>query len=880
MADDELDGVIAAYLNAEDAGRAPAPAAVLAAHPHLAGPLGAFLADHLGLAGLLRPPPPANGLFARGDAFAGFEVLAEAGFGGAAVVYRARQPHPAREVALKILHPSAGDPEAAERFRFEAASAGGIAHPNVARLFASGEWEGRRYLVSEWLPGGTLAGRLAEFVADPPAAARVVRDIARGVAAAHAAGVLHRDLKPANVLFDAAGVPKLADFGCATAVGRLTRLTRRGEAVGTLEYMAPEQASPRLGPPTTRTDVHGLGAVLYAALTGRAPFAADGPAEVLAAAVGGSPPGVRGLNPLVGADLAAVCGKCLEKSPARRYRSADEVADDLDRTLRGEPVSARAPGPARWAWASARRHPAVTALSAALGLALLASLVTFAGLWRRAEAAQAKADRRLALASDALVGFKDSAEARSLLPDDRAREDRATLVKLAGWLTRCHDDFPGDLAERHRAAYGLLQVAKMLGRLHEDALAAGYADEALGYLRAVVVADPANARHRSSLSEACVQRVSHRTALGRHEGNLESLREAVALAAGLAADFPASDHYRGTHASFNTALGAEYVRLGRPGEAVGPLHLSVRDAAALVEKYGDVDPWRHVYYDSALQGLAEALHASGRGPAEYLAAREAAVAYLDAHSARRPAEARLVLPAPAVRRVALAAALDNTGRRGEADAVMAHAEDESAAEVAQASDSLTTLLARASFLRERAFRLMPQDRPAALECFAQAGRLEARAAQAAGGVASRNAAQRLHLAGLLLRTAPELRDAAGAVALLEESARAGDLHPPDRLSLARAYAEAGRHHDAAREFATVGGELATTHRRSYPELLARAVTQFRVGDPAARAEFRRVSEAMHADYTTDWEAWQLLREAGAVFEAVGVSPTVVPAPRR
>lgn len=350
------------------------------------------------------------------------------------------------------------------------------------------------------------------------------------------------------MLFTADGRPKLADFGLARVGTGPSDATLSQMVLGTPSYLAPEAALGRAADVTAAADIYGLGAVGYQWLTSRPPFLGATPFDTLIMVREQEPAAPRGLRRDLPLDLQTIVLKCLEKDPARRYRDAESLGADLRSFVAGRAISARPVGPLRGLAKSARRHPAVAALSAAL----VVGLVIFAGLWRRAEAAQAraeseqaKADRRLALASEALEAFKNSAEARSLLPDGRAREDRATLVKLAGWLTRNHDDFPGDLVEQHRAAYGLLQVAKTLARLSEDALAAEYADAALAYLRAVVAADPADRDYRSSLSEACVQRVGHRTALGRHEGNLESLREAVGLAAGLAQEFPASDHSAG-----------------------------------------------------------------------------------------------------------------------------------------------------------------------------------------------------------------------------------------------------------------------------------------------------------------------------------------------
>ncbi len=853
--DDELDQAIAGYLAAEDAGTAD-PAALIAAHPHLAHPLGAFLAAHAGLAGRLRHAPPwVAGLVAPGSVFAGLEVLREAGSGGSAVVYHARQFNPPREVALKVLHPDpAGGPEAAARFRLEAEAAGRLAHPNVARLFASGTWQGRRYLVVEWLSGGTLAERLDGLAADPPAAARVVRDVARGVAAAHAAGVLHRDLKPANVLFDGTGVPKLTDFGCAAAVDRVGRLTRTGEAVGTVEYMAPEQASPRLGLTTTRTDVHGLGAVLYAALTGRAPFRADGLADVLTAVLERRPPAVRRANPGVSADLAAVCNKGIEKDPARRYRSAEELADDLDRYLRGEPVRARPVGPLPRLARAVRRRPTVSAMSAALAATVLAGGVGLTHLWQRAASERLKADRRLVMVSEALERFKDAAKSRSHAPDLRQREDRTTLVRIDEMLTQVHDDATGDLEKRHDAAYGILQVAGMLGQVYEVDLALATCEKGVALLRAVSAADPANPKYRSSLSEGCMQTVGHRYAAGRYGDNLETIGEAVGLAAELVREYPDRDHYRGTHATFQCTLSRELLSLGRPAEVAGPLGESVREAERLVEKYGDVDPYRHVYYVTALGTAAQAVVESGGGPDEYLAAHRRLTRHVEDYRARHPDSARVHFFHPCHYAAQTAAVHANSGRPDVADAVMARADVLSAAAAAESPDSQIALGARADFLVCRGFQLLARRPDRAADCMHEAAAVHARMSRNA---APASAHRLIALAGLSLNTVPDLREAPRAVALLEQAGASG-RHPPDRMLLASAYCEASRHRDAVREFSAVEAALRTTHRREYSHRAYRLMALFQSGEAeAARAELRRLTELMRGDYTTGWHAWHV-----------------------
>ena len=268
----------------------------------------------------------------------GYEIVAVLGRGGMGVVYEARDVRAGVSVALKVLHAGAGPRERA-RFRVEAAVTTRLRHPNVVAVTAAREHEGMAYLVMELVPGGGLDRRLAAGPLPPREAAELVRDVARAVQFAHDAGVVHRDLKPGNILLGPTG-PKVADFGLAKRLDPdATALTRDGAVLGSPSYMAPEQAagSAEIGP---AADVYGLGAVLYECLTGRPPFRADTWEATLAQVLRGAPTPPALVNPAVPAALEAVCLRCLEKEPDRRYPRADAVAADLDRALAGEPTAA------------------------------------------------------------------------------------------------------------------------------------------------------------------------------------------------------------------------------------------------------------------------------------------------------------------------------------------------------------------------------------------------------------------------------------------------------------------------------------------------------------------------------------------------------------
>jgi predicted Ser/Thr protein kinase len=270
-------------------------------------------------------------------------VLGEVGRGGMGVVYKAWQRGAERLVALKLIRNDFTDEETPrDRFAVEAKALARLHHPNIVQIYEVGEHDGRPFFSLEFVPGGNLAARLRNGETPAPAeSARLVEALAGAVEAAHRAGVLHRDIKPGNVLLAADGAPKLNDFGLAKRLDFADHLTLTGAVLGTPSYMAPEQAAGRTRDVGPRTDVYALGATFYELLTGRPPFRSDTPVTTATLVVHAAPSLPRQVSPGVPAELEAVCLKCLEKDPARRYASASELAADLGRWRRGEPTKAR-----------------------------------------------------------------------------------------------------------------------------------------------------------------------------------------------------------------------------------------------------------------------------------------------------------------------------------------------------------------------------------------------------------------------------------------------------------------------------------------------------------------------------------------------------------
>lgn len=322
-----------------------------------------------------------------------YEILGVIAHGGMGVVYRARQRKLNRLVALKmILSGHFALPGEVERFRIEAEAAAQLDHPGIVPIYEVGEAGGRHYFTMKLVEGGSLASQLEHGPLPPRRAAEWVAKVARAAHYAHQRGILHRDIKPTNILLDERGEPLLGDFGLARMLHQDSRLTQSVAVLGSANYMAPEQARGQARQLTTAADIYGLGAVLFEALTGRPPFQGETMMETLQRVVQDEPPKPSQLNPAVDRDLETICLKCLEKEPAARYHSAEELALDLERWLRREPVSARPVKPlerlAKWA----RRRPAIAGLSAGLVAVTFAGLLAVVYQWRQAEAARAKAE--------------------------------------------------------------------------------------------------------------------------------------------------------------------------------------------------------------------------------------------------------------------------------------------------------------------------------------------------------------------------------------------------------------------------------------------------------------------------------------------------------
>jgi len=306
-----------------------------------------------------------------------YQILEEVGRGGMGVIYRARQRHSRRIVALKrILSYHADSQDTLMRFRREAQAAANLDHPNILPIYEVSEThEGLPFFSMKFAGGGSLLEAGPALRLEPRRAIALMAKVARAVQYAHDQGILHRDLKPGNILLDGSGEPMVSDFGLAKWLEPTGRVTRTPTVFGTPGYIAPEQVNGSAGNLTRAADVYSLGAVLFDLLTGQPPFMGEHALKTIQQATEKPAPKLRSLAPGLDRDLETICTKCLERDPRARYHSAGELADDLERWLHGHSIVARPVSPPVHLWRWARRNPLVAQMAA-----LLLTMATVVGV--------------------------------------------------------------------------------------------------------------------------------------------------------------------------------------------------------------------------------------------------------------------------------------------------------------------------------------------------------------------------------------------------------------------------------------------------------------------------------------------------------------------
>lgn len=477
---------------------------------------------------------------------AGYEILGVLGRGGMGVVYKARQRGLNRLVALKMIlgGKHAGEGERG-RFQTEALAVAKLQHANIVQVYEVGQRDGLPFFSLEYLDGGSLSQYADGKPLAPRFAAAVVELLARAMQYAHANGIVHRDLKPANILLkghddadtmvdsglDHAShsrllpvrlpfTPKITDFGLAKNLQSESGLTGTGAILGTPSFMSPEQAEGKtreIGPPT---DIHALGAILYDALTGRPPFLGADPMATIVQVRTMEPVPPSRWQPGLPRDLETICLKCLEKSPARRYESAGELADDLRRFLEGEPIRARPASVFEKAWKWARRRPTSAALIALSVLTLLGAAIA-GGTIAQLKEQQAEDERQRAVVEKSL---RDKAE----LQRDRAERESA----------RAHANFE---AARDAMDEFLTRVGdqRLRGEPRSERLQLQLLESALGfYDRFLLTPDGADPTVRREAGWAYQRAGRIREMQGRRQDAIEAYREADRLFAALTQQEP------------------------------------------------------------------------------------------------------------------------------------------------------------------------------------------------------------------------------------------------------------------------------------------------------------------------------------------------------
>jgi len=359
-----------------------------------------------------------------------YEILEQIGCGGMGVIYRARQRHSRRIVAVKrVLSYRADSHGALQRFRREAQAVASLDHPNILPIYEVSESEdGLPFFSMKFAEKGSLQENAASLRDEPRKCVQLMAKVAHAVEYAHSRGVLHRDLKPGNILLNDRGEPLVSDFGLAKLLDGNNDLTRSLTTFGTAGFIAPEQAGDAAVDLTPVADVYSLGAVLFNVLTGRPPFLGSNPVSVIRQASETQAPKLRSLAPSLDRDLETICARCLERDPKARYQSSGDLAADLERWLAGRPIVARPVSPPARIWRWSQRNPKL------VGAATAGLLLGAAAVWLfRAELFRASQfnppDRSIAV-----LPFTDSTETKDqkYLCDGISEEILHTLAQVNG----------------------------------------------------------------------------------------------------------------------------------------------------------------------------------------------------------------------------------------------------------------------------------------------------------------------------------------------------------------------------------------------------------------------------------------------------------------
>lgn len=450
---------------------------------------------------------------------AGYELRRKLGEGGMGTVYLAYQTALDRNVALKIIRrDKLADPSAIEyfrtRFQREALAVAAINHPHVVQIFEAGDQSGHLFIVMELVEGKSLQQRLNDDGVMPPLeAASLLVKLAYAMQEVHDRHIVHRDLKPDNILLTQSGEPKVSDFGLARPLEHAAGQTLAGWFVGTPEYASPEIAGMSGSPPTPAVDIYGLGAILYATLTGRPPFTRDSIDVTLDRVRRESVVPVRQLRSNCPRDLETICLKCLEKEASKRYATASELADDLTRFVEGRPIRARAVGWIEQSWRWCKRNPWLAAAEfIAVALLMLATLISVlrvidadrnaaiqTELRQRADErtkAAEIANGRLRTVLDSMFSFR----ALDYMSQQRELTDyqKEFLKSAEQYFVRAADGMTGRESEAYRAS-SMIRIGLLYLYMDDTNKSVSLFNEAIEVLERLGTVQPLNVSEQESL---------------------------------------------------------------------------------------------------------------------------------------------------------------------------------------------------------------------------------------------------------------------------------------------------------------------------------------------------------------------------------------------
>lgn len=565
---------------------------------------------------------------------AGYEIVTELGHGGMGVVYQAWQPSLRRYVAIKMLRAGeTASAEALKRLRTEAEAVAALQHPNIVQIHEVGTHDGCPYLVLEYVRGGNLA-RLLQCGPQPArVAARFVATLARAVHHAHLQRIVHRDLKPANILLQPLGgrqevtdlehaLPRITDFGLAKHLDLWADgpdlQTQTGQILGTPAYMAPEQAwglRHGIGP---TTDVYALGTILYELLAGRPPFQAASPLITVMLVRTEEPIPPSRLQPGLPRDLETICLKCLEKEPRKRYSSAADLAEDLERHERGEPIRARPIRLPHRLWRWCRRRPGIAGLLAGMVCVLVMAFFLVAGQWQRAEANLSamtvqwtRAENLQRVAEERAAQLEaERTRAEGLQKEAERQQERAvkSLARTREVVDRFYLEITRD--ERMREP-GLQELRKRL------------LTQARDYYEQFIAEGGDDPFTRNQMGRAAGW-------LARISGEIASKEEAIRyyqLALGIfekllkevGANDPNRPRYRSNVAISYDSLGVLHAETGRAREALAYFREAIRAREELLKE--SLDPATRRRYEMGVAGSWSTIGNVQRGLGQYVEAR-------------------------------------------------------------------------------------------------------------------------------------------------------------------------------------------------------------------------------------------------------------------